>query len=1619
MYLLVAAAGVAEANDAVRAWEGTIELPSYEISAPEKSPVFDCKWSYQRARRSIYPYVLNDNLYARKSEVKSWKALYLENEWVKLCVLPEIGGRLFYAIDKTDGYDIFYRQDAIKPANVGMNGAWISGGVDWNVFHHHRISTQMPCDWRLVANADGSQTIWLGETERRHRMSWAIGITLRPGSSCMEIDGRLVNCTEDSNSMLFWANVATHANQDYQIIFPQNTEFAAYHAKSSICHWPVCREPFTNVDAYTNNVDVSWWKNHTVGNSLFAFELPENFIGGYDHGKDAGTMLVGNRHIVRGGKFWSWGPNSGWPTKILTDARGHYVELMVAAYSDSQPDYNWSAPGETKTFRQYWYGVRNLKGIKQGNENFAINMEKTQEGRLFLALNATRRTESVTVKVQEKGREVLSRTISAAPDRPWSETVDLPAGAEETDYTMKVVCNGREELSYTPTKHDLSKPCPPAVKAPARPRDIASIEECYYVGLRAEQFHQPYVDANDYYEEVLRRDPMDVRANTRLGIYWRRHWNLAKAEKHLRAALVRQTKDYTRVKDGEAMYNLGLVLAEQGRTDEAIDCLYRAVWTYEYNSAANLALARIYSARGDVKMALDRVDEAIDYNAHNLDAKCLKATLTGDKSICDGILAFDPLNAYALYERDGKMLSDDPEYAVELALKYRANGFPAKCREVLEKADARGGYPTVKLLLGKVDEFLSLPVGYCNPFRREEKDALEAMVAERPGAALAWYYLGNVYGNVDAEKAMDAWAKCAALDPSNAYAERNLGYGHWKWTKDYSSSLGHYRRAIGLKPDEAFFLEECDHVAEEARRPVAERYAMLKSHHEAAMRRSGPLTSECVTGIFCGDYDRILGILRTSFIPTFEGAADMHDIYVDALVLKAAELEKAGDVAGAISLYEETEEFPENQQVFVEFTKRRPRDAQVWHLMGCAYERLGDALKAREWFRRSAAVDTLRTDWCYWKALSLRKLGDEAAAQAIGEAMRSRGSAVLEDYVDFFDYEGNRYGSTKDAKNAANAYTKALGELLLGDEKAAHDDFSRCLDLKPDHLWAKNLSLSPMPVAAGEPAEAAGGRAAGMPFAVVAAGDGFTNRLSLADAKWTDGNVSVSINGDGCVSVSSPGKRLCSVTLSWKREWPRGAQFLNDAWERSYGELEWQAFSGGEIVSPWYFLAAADGKTCGIGVETQPSAMACWKVGTDGFSLVLDVRAGGRPVRLGGRVLRACRVVRAESTPGESAWQFGRRFCRMMCPRPKLPKSPVYGYNDWYCAYGKNTATNFLADAEYVVACAKECENPPYVVMDDGWQKNSPPVVGESGRGPWDAAGPNFGMEMPEFCRAIAALGAKPGLWYRPLRAWDELPEEQRLVADRNYLDPTVPSVRSRIVEDMQRFREWGFKLVKIDYLSYDLSQIWPSGNLPHRDRYIQDDRAWRDDSRTTAEVMLDLYRAMKDAAGDDVVIIGCNALNHLAAGVFELQRTGNDTSGRDWEWTRRNGVNTLAMRSIQDGAFFKIDADCVGLASEGAVPWALNRQWMELLGRSGTPMFVSWRRELATPEVRNALSESFRRASSVCEAAEPIDWFETRQPRRWRFADGTTADYDWSTKPIGRMSPDGQAGSAKLFSGK
>ena len=506
----------------------------------------------------------------------------------------------------------------------------------------------------------------------------------------------------------------------------------------------------------------------------------------------------------------------------------------------------------------------------------------------------------------------------------------------------------------------------------------------------------------------------------------------------------------------------------------------------------------------------------------------------------------------------------------------------------------------------------------------------------------------------------------------------------------------------------------------------------------------------------------------------------------------------------------------------------------------------------------------------------------------------------------------------------------------------------------------------------------------------------------------------VTLAADGTLTLH--GGTASRVTLAWTGDLGAKTKVFGGMWERTYGDSEWRRVGAPgaprDGTMPWYFLATDGDRTDGYGVMVQPGAFACWRAFPGRVELALDVRAGSEPVELGDRALALCTLVSRKGKADETPFAAGRAFCRLMCPKPRLPSAPVYGYNDWYCAYGRNTATNFLADAKFLVEAMDALPggpvaNRPFVIVDDGWQ-NAVKHKGDPKRpgGQWGAVNDRWGMAMPEFVRRVKALNARPGLWYRPFE-----PDEGGKLRPPPY-DPTDPVWAKRIREEMARFVDWGMELVKIDFITYDWNFAW--GFETADSPVVRELPKWRDRSRTTAEVVRGLYRLMREVAGDKMMIIGCNAIDHFAAGLFELQRVGDDTSGYEWSRTAKMGPNTLGMRAIHNQTFYLNDGDCVGLVREGAVPWRLNRQWLDLVARSGTALFTSWKRQLATdPEVAKALAEAWKTAAGATKTGEPLDWTETPRPRRWLFGDGSRATYDWeyadATVRTAVSGPDGK----------
>ena len=495
-------------------------------------------------------------------------------------------------------------------------------------------------------------------------------------------------------------------------------------------------------------------------------------------------------------------------------------------------------------------------------------------------------------------------------------------------------------------------------------------------------------------------------------------------------------------------------------------------------------------------------------------------------------------------------------------------------------------------------------------------------------------------------------------------------------------------------------------------------------------------------------------------------------------------------------------------------------------------------------------------------------------------------------------------------------------------------------------------------------------------------------RLVPAGGRWRGDGVTIDIDpaeGAARVRLSAPGAAVAHVRIRWHESTDGIRLILGDAWERGYGDLEWRGIVPDRAM-PWYVAAFDGAATHGYGVRTGPAAFCSWRVDQDGIALTADVRSGGAPVQLGDRVLPLCDVVSRRGEAGESPFAALRGLCVALCGAPKMPAHPVYGSNDWYYAYGKNSAASFLADAQRISELSPSGPNRPFAVVDDGWQ---PEREDKAQVGHWDRGNARFG-DMAEVAERVRRAGTRPGIWTRPLLAATATPASWRLQRDRTFLDPTVPEALAKVAADVARVRTWGFELLKHDYTTYDLFGRWgfQMGTALTKDGWTFAEGP----RRTTAEVTIELYRTIRAAAGD-AAIIGCNTVSHLSAGIFDICRIGDDTSGTDWARTRKMGVNTLAFRAAHHGAFYAADADCAAVTT--AVPWALERQWLDLVARSGTPLFVSIAPEAVTPDRIADLRAALARAATPQPLGEPLDWQRTVSPTRWRL-DGEERGYDW-----------------------
>lgn len=501
----------------------------------------------------------------------------------------------------------------------------------------------------------------------------------------------------------------------------------------------------------------------------------------------------------------------------------------------------------------------------------------------------------------------------------------------------------------------------------------------------------------------------------------------------------------------------------------------------------------------------------------------------------------------------------------------------------------------------------------------------------------------------------------------------------------------------------------------------------------------------------------------------------------------------------------------------------------------------------------------------------------------------------------------------------------------------------------------------------------------------------FKLNLIKDESKIADIEVNFNIINDNQMDIflKAEKSRIKYIKLRWNIDIniTEHTKILSDTFERAYGDLEWKGMQPDRFM-PWYFLKNEDNTTIGYGVKVRANAFCFWQMDLQGITLWLDVRNGTKGVNLLDRELKICSIVNLEYK-NINSFLASKEFCKKMCDDAIFPKEPIYGFNNWYYAYGNISEDMVIRDTiELSKIVNNNIKNKPFMVIDDGWQVAH--KLNEYNGGPWYKGNEKF-PDMKKLAYKIKENNCRPGIWVRLLHTSDkQLPINWRLKKDNNILDISVPEFLDYIANIIKDITDWGYELIKHDFSTVDILGYWGFELNPSK---IEKEWSFYDETKTTAELIIQFYSKILEATNNKSYILGCNCIGYLGAGLMHLQRVGDDVSGICWERTRKYGINTLAFRLSQHKTFFDIDVDCVGITEE--IPWELNKKWAELVANSGTPMFISANLTKLNKEQIDYLKRLLEINSKQTDIIEPIDWTNNTCPSTWNI-NGNLKKYDW-----------------------
>lgn len=989
-------------------------IPTYNPKPANTLPMFFENKPYQGASGKLYPIPYSDGITDEKKDV-DYTVYTLENEYIYTKLLPEVGGKILRAYDKVADKDFIYYNEVIKPALVGIAGAWISGGIEFNWPQHHRPTTFMPLEAAVEENPDGGKTVWMGEIDPLYGMKGMMGVTVDQGRSYIKAKIRLYNRTAEAKTFMWWANMAFPANENVKTVFPPDVEWVNDHDRRAILEWPIAKgiyrtaRPFN----YGDGTDLSLCDSVKVPSSFLISQGQSDmdFVSGYDMKEKQGFVTVANHHISPGKKMWHWGVGDFgemWCSN-LTDNNGPYIELMTGVYTDNQPDFTWIAPYETKEFEQYWYPIREIGEVKNATIDAALNLEQRGTD-AYVGINVTGIFENATIRVEANGKTIYTEAVTLDPINAYHLTLPLNGTEFSTVKATLLSAEGKVLVSYKPYVRGQKKPIEPRQPV-KRPCEIENTEELYINALHLEQYKQHNYDAKDYYLEGLRRDSSDSRFNTALSRLALRDGEYEKCVEYADTAIARLTLRNMHPTDTEALYNKGIALKYLGKLDLAYDTLWRAAWNYSHRSAAYFALAEIDCIRGEYTEALEKLEVSLGLNAGHTKARNLRAAilriLGSDeaKTVAEENAAYDILDLFAQCElgfhRENAAIKEftyKSENILTVLADYMDAGLYESALGFISKLDCTDNpmveyYKAyIKARLGlefaeNIREAEALDTPYCFPYTQWDMLVLEW--ATREGKlAKANYYLGCIY--YDRKRytdAKDAWEACVALYKQNGAAWRNLALYYFDKAQNADMAKEAMENALLYKRDDPRVLFEYQQLLKNMNYSPKDRLAVYETYADLLALRDDCYLDKVFLTTQVGKYKEAIDMAAVKRFHIYEGGeGKLTKLHAWMHVLYGGTLLDSGDLKAAGAILENGVNMPKSYGEAKTFFNQ---EAHIYYNIGQIAEKNGDAEAARAAYEKAAEYKAAVSPISLWRALALYKLGNYTEAKQVLDEMIS------------------------------------------------------------------------------------------------------------------------------------------------------------------------------------------------------------------------------------------------------------------------------------------------------------------------------------------------------------------------------------------------------------------------------------------------------------------------------------------------------------------------------------------------------------------------------------------------------------------------------------------------------